>query len=153
MTREEHHQRPTNTWCASQCYNHQGSVSRSHAIVSRKQARTTCGSCAKYNGLEQNFLDCDQFILQTSRASNAAGLVDDLSVRARVVRHNFNRISLSLHTSWKVLLADKRRAMNPWQESIDRKAATKIQARFRGYRQVGFYPGRRWFMSSEGVGA
>ncbi|CAN0081825.1 unnamed protein product [Scytosiphon promiscuus] len=36
----------------------------------------------------------------------------------------------------KVLIADKRRAMNPWQDSVDRKAATKIQARFRGYRQV-----------------
>ncbi|CAM9276018.1 unnamed protein product [Ectocarpus sp. 12 AP-2014] len=36
----------------------------------------------------------------------------------------------------KIVLADKRRAMNPWQESTDRKAATKIQALFRSHRQV-----------------
>ncbi|CAM9440116.1 unnamed protein product [Ectocarpus sp. 6 AP-2014] len=36
----------------------------------------------------------------------------------------------------KILLADKRRAINPWQESTDRKAATKIQALFRSHRQV-----------------
>ncbi|CAM9470017.1 unnamed protein product, partial [Ectocarpus fasciculatus] len=36
----------------------------------------------------------------------------------------------------KILLADKRRAMNPWQESTDRKAVTKIQALFRSHRQI-----------------
>eukprot|EP00752_Nemacystus_decipiens_P002143 g2042.t1 len=36
----------------------------------------------------------------------------------------------------KVMLVDKKRAMNPWQESTDRNAATKIQALYRGYRQV-----------------
>lgn len=41
-----------------------------------------------------------------------------------------------LYTISKVLLADKRRQLNFWQESTDRKAATKIQALWRGYRQV-----------------
>lgn len=46
-------------------------------------------------------------------------------------------LCLSVPSS-KIMLADKRRAMNPWQESTDRKAATKIQTIFRGYRQAGF---------------
>lgn len=37
----------------------------------------------------------------------------------------------------KIMLAEKKRAINPWQASTDREAATKIQALYRGHRQVG----------------
>ena len=37
----------------------------------------------------------------------------------------------------KIMLAEKKRAINPWQASTDRGAATKIQALYRGHRQVG----------------
>lgn len=53
----------------------------------------------------------------------------------RQVSSKLATIALSLCNP-KVLLADKRRQLNFWQESTDRKAATKIQALWRGYRQV-----------------